>query len=213
MGADGYAHEPNTEFTSFTTLLLNLHASRENLLILRLECAFSSSVKTGHLPSSTKMYHVTLLALLSTHPVAIGTPGSHGPEGGLFSQKSNLENEQPPHAIATLVRRLRRENQCFSALSTLAVALVVGFLIVRCFIAMAPRLKHERPIVSRRLASGADQICSVSIQRTVTSTWNVPCALLFCCWRLRARGLCPTCYSSAEDSHVDKLVSLSCCCI
>lgn len=125
----------------------------------------SLSVPSPYLFSFPNMCPLSLLVFVSTLYIGMAMGGPHGPEGELISQNKHLASENPVHAVSTSMRRMRRENPCFTSLSTMAVAFIMGFLITRCFIAMSSSKKQEREIHSRRLASGADNICSVSIQQ------------------------------------------------
>ena len=119
-----------------------------------------------------------LLVLASTLPIGMAMGGPRGPD----EQSDSLMNPSVPRqhsqGINELARRARHGSQGLLALSTLAAALVLSFLIFRCFIALHPRVNNKDSRVNlRRLAYYIPDVCSVRIQKPASCQSR--CRVLF----------------------------------
>ena len=122
------------------------------------------------------MYLSQLLVLVSTLPIGMAMGGPHGPEDQSVSLMNNFDGRQHAPGIDELARRSRHGSRSLLALSTLAAAVVLSFLIMRCYNALAPRennMQYSRTN-SRRLAYYVPAACSVSTLKPASGERNIP---------------------------------------
>ena len=106
-----------------------------------------------------------LLVFLCALPIGIAMGSRHDTGSSLMFQQGEVPNEKSVHGIGTLVGSLRRSGTSTVALSTLAVALVVGFLILRCFGSLQSFKKEKYGRIRRRLSVDHTDMCSVGLRR------------------------------------------------
>lgn len=111
-----------------------------------------------------------LLVFLCALPIGIAMGSRHDTGSSLMFQQGEVPNEKSVHGIGTVVGSLRRAGTSTVALSTLAVALVVGFLILRCFGSLQSFKKEKYGRIRRRLSVDHTDMCSSDEEMLIGET-------------------------------------------